>query len=204
MERVGLEGLTVILPGGPIEHPGTGDVHGDGDGHDQESPEAGVDLPGMDQEAPDGLINDPGAGDEQEDGLDEGREVLDLAVAVGVFVVGRLVGEMDGEERDDGRDEVERGVGRLGQDAEAPRRQADDELHPRQKDRRDDGVRRRRLLFLLAGQSLQRFVRRHGPSLPGESPFILAWGFRQYKERGPASRPGGLVIGGSRAGEKSL
>ena len=124
----------------------------------------------MDKKAPDGLVDDPGAGGEQEDGLDEGREILDLAVAVGVFVVGRLVGEMDGQERDDGRDEVEGGVGGLGQDAEAPRRKADDELHPRQEDRRDDGVRRRRLLFLLAGRQVHRFTRRQGPSLQRKVP----------------------------------
>ena len=42
-------------------------------------------------------------------------EVLDLAVAVGVFVVGGFIGEMDGHESNDSGHEVQAGVGGLGQ-----------------------------------------------------------------------------------------
>ena len=88
----------------------------------------------------DGLVDDPDAGDDQEEGLDEGGEVLDLAVAVGVVLVGGTVGDVDGQEGDDGGHQVEAGVGGLGQHPEAAGHEADDELDDGEENGRPDGA----------------------------------------------------------------
>ena len=54
--------------------------------------------------------DDPDAGGEHDAGLDEGGERLDLAVTVVVIFVGGPVGDLDGEERDGGGDEVDCGM----------------------------------------------------------------------------------------------
>ena len=88
----------------------------------------------------DRLIDDPAAGDEKEDGLDEGGEILDLAVAVRMGFVGRAVRDADGDEGDERGDEVEPRMGGLGQDAERSAEEADDELHAGQAQGGDDGA----------------------------------------------------------------
>ena len=45
------------------------------------------------------LPDDPRAGDGHEAGFEESGEVLDLSVAVGVVLVGRLIRNANGEER---------------------------------------------------------------------------------------------------------
>ena len=121
MERVGLEGLALVFFGGRGEHPGAADVDADGHGHDEKRPEAGVDVHRLEEDPDDGLVDDPGAGHEKQHGLDQGGEILDLAVAVGMIVVRRLVGDVNGQQGDDGGDEVERRVGRFRQDPETAR-----------------------------------------------------------------------------------
>ena len=140
MKRVGLEGLALVFFGGRGEHPGAADVDADGHGHDEKGPEAGVDVHRLEEEPDDGLVDDPGAGHKKQHGFDQGGEIFDLAVAVGMIVVRRLVGDVNGQQGDDGGDEVERRVGRFRQDPETARDQADDELHPRQEDGGEDGI----------------------------------------------------------------
>jgi len=74
------------------------------------------------------LIDDPGAGEEEEARFDQRREVFDLAVAVGVVAVGRLIGVAHGQQGDDGGHQVQSGMGGLGQDAQALGHEADDQL----------------------------------------------------------------------------
>ena len=71
-------------------------------------------------------------------GLGKRGEVLGLAVAVLVAPVGRLGGDADREEREQGRDEVGARVDRLGDQAEAVRGEADRELERDERRRRGD------------------------------------------------------------------
>jgi len=77
----------------------------------------------------DGFPNNPGAGDEEQGGLEDGAEVFELGVAIGVVGVGGLVGDAHGEVGDDGGDEVEAGVRSLGEHTQAVRAHADDGFH---------------------------------------------------------------------------
>ena len=103
-----------------------------------------------------GLENDPDAGGEEEQGLEEGRQVLHFAVAVEVVAVGGPVRKADGEPGHDRGSEIEAGMGRLGENAEASRGQADNDLEPRESDRRQDGASGRRLLVFGAVFGLAR------------------------------------------------
>ena len=51
-------------------------------------PDVGFHLHGFEEQPLDRLVDDPDAGDQQQQGLEQRREVLDLAVAVGVLAVG--------------------------------------------------------------------------------------------------------------------
>ncbi len=160
MESVRLEGLAAVLAGHAIEHPRAADVDADGDGHDQKSPQVGIHIDALEEEALDRLVNDPGAGDEEENRLDQGAEVLDLAVPVRVIVVGRLARDAHGQVRDQGGDEIEERVGRFGQDPQAHGQEADDELQHGQDDGGEDRVAGGRLLFSLGalGGAVERTV----------------------------------------------
>jgi hypothetical protein len=65
-----------------------------------------------------------------------------------VGAVGRAAGVADGQERQEGRDEVEAGMRGFGQDSEASGEQSDDGLERRQRDR--GGQRRERSESFLA------------------------------------------------------
>ena len=95
--------------------------HSEGDG-------SGLDFYVVEEQALDGLVDDDDARQKQETGFDEGGEILDFAVAVLVVGVGGLVGDADGKERDDRGDQVEKGVGSFGQNAEAAGGDADENL----------------------------------------------------------------------------
>jgi len=127
------------------------DVDRDRDDDDEEGPQTGFDVDFAEEDPAHGLVDDPGAGEEEQQGLDEGRDVLDLAVSVGVRFVRRPVRDTDGDEGDQRGDEVESRMGGLGQDAERAAEEADDELHPRQAQGGQHGAPRGPLL-LVAGQ----------------------------------------------------
>ena len=73
----------------------------------------------MEEEPGEGFIDDVERRDNQEPGFEEGREVFKFAVAVGMALVGGLIGDADGEKGDDGGDEVEAGMECFGENAEA-------------------------------------------------------------------------------------
>lgn len=177
VEGVGFEGLGVVLAGHAHQGAGAEPVDAEREEKDQEGEEGGLDLDPVD-EAMDGFPDDPGAGDEEQRGLEDGAEVFELGVAVGVVGVGGLVGDADGEVGDDGGDEVEAGVGRLGEHAQAVRAQADDGFH-RQQDHAGEhaGKRDGALLALGFARSeirsggIQR--RRGGISLSGPAAMMI-------------------------------
>ena len=131
------------------------------DDDDEEGPQARVDMDLTEEDPPDGLVDDPGAGDEEEHRLDEGGEVLDLAVAVRVGLVGRPVRDADGDEGDERGDEIEPRMGGLGQDAERAAEETDDELHAGQAHGGEDGARGRPLFFVPGHVDGRRFFGVH-------------------------------------------
>ena len=89
----------------------------------------GLDVDCLVKEQPcDRLVDDPDAGDQQEHGLEQRREVLELAVAVGVFAIGGPAGDPHRPERDGRRHQVEPGMGGLGKNAQAVGPEADAQL----------------------------------------------------------------------------
>ena len=96
---------------------------------------------GLDQDA---------AGEHVEQGGDAERgDALELAVAVMVLVVGRLVGHPHHRPGDDGRDQVDRGVQRFGDQRQRADRDADHELGRRHAAAGEDRDRRDRCLVVL-------------------------------------------------------
>ena len=82
------------------------------------------------------FMDDPNAGDKQQQGLEEGREVLDLSVAVGVLAVGGPAGDAHGPERHGGGQQVEPRMQGLGENAQAVGREPDAELRAGQQEGR--------------------------------------------------------------------
>ena len=69
------------------------------------------------QQVLDGPGDDQHAGGDQDGALGERRQVLGLAVAEVVRSIGRAHGDTDGEQSEQGRDEIGSGVDRLGEEA---------------------------------------------------------------------------------------
>ncbi len=72
---------------------------------------------------------------DEDRGFGQRREVLGLAVPVGMPRIRRPAGNPEREERQQRRDQVGPGVDRLGDEAEAPAREAGTELEPDQHQR---------------------------------------------------------------------
>ena len=106
-----------------------------------------LDLGRVEEDAVDGLVGDPDAGDDHEAGFDEGGEVLDLAVAVGVVFVGGLAGDADGEEGEAGAEQVDAGVGGVGEHAERAGEDSGDDLEEGHRAGGEDGEQRGAGLF---------------------------------------------------------
>jgi hypothetical protein len=116
---VGGEGVGAMLARDSAEGTRTGEVDRDGAEQDDEGSERGFDcemLAGSD--AVDSFCDQPDAGGKHDSGFDKGGERFDLAVAVVVVFVGWAVGDVDGEESNDGGDKVDAGVGGLGDHTE--------------------------------------------------------------------------------------
>ena len=93
-------------------------VDSDGSEEDQDRPDGVVQQGGVVDDAVERLIDDPGAGEGHEDGFAKRGEVFDLAVTVGMVFVGGLVTDLNRKEGQRNADEVERGVGGVGEHAE--------------------------------------------------------------------------------------
>jgi len=153
MKCVGFQRLALVFLCDAGEGAGTGEVHHDGDAHRDKCPDGRVNRSRTEEESLDGFIDDPGASQKQEKRLGEGAEVFDLAVTVLVVFIGSAVADANGEECDEGRNEIEGGMGGFREDAEAAGEDADDRLHRREEDGGDDGGGRdESFLALLVGQ----------------------------------------------------
>ena len=107
-------------------------------------------------EPPHRLEDDDAGAEQDQHALDRRGEVLDLLVAVGVVLVGRLVGLAHREEGHHRRDQVDARVGRLGEDRDRAGDRRRRELEHDQQRVRGDRDRRR---AVLAGHLR---VRAHG------------------------------------------
>ena len=119
MKRVGFECFAGMTPGDGVERARAGEINGESDEKNEDGGEGGLNVDGVEEEAIEGFIDDVDGGEEEQAGFDEGGEIFKFAVAVGVALVGRLIGNADGEKGDDGGDEVEAGVQGFGENAEA-------------------------------------------------------------------------------------
>ena len=65
------------------------------DQKDQDRRNAGGNVHGLEEQTLEGFIDDVEGGEYQQPGLDEGGEIFEFAVAIGMALVGRLVGNTD-------------------------------------------------------------------------------------------------------------
>ena len=97
-------------------------------GHDYESPYARLNFDRMKEQALGRLVDNPDAGKEQQPSLDEGGEILDLAVPVLMGCVRGPVGNSHGEISDRGGHKIEARMCSLRQNAQAAGSDADNNL----------------------------------------------------------------------------
>ena len=169
MQCIGLERLAVVLGGDPAQRARAPEIHRHGDEHHDEGGDAGLDLDVMKEEAFSGFVDDPDAGEQQQAGLDEGGEVLHFAVPVLVIGVGRLVGNPDRHQRDDGGDQIERGVQGFRKNAQAAGGDAHHNFQSGDGERRQNGVSRHRALFGAHGvRTVDRWRSRHSGIIAAE------------------------------------
>ena len=115
VRRVSRQGGRAVLAGAPPQVAGDAEV-GDRREADHRDPDPEVlDLAADDQPAGRLEDDDPGA-DQDQHALDRGGQVLGLLVPVGMLAVGRLVGLSDRDQGDHRGEQIDRGVGRLGDD----------------------------------------------------------------------------------------
>ncbi|KAF0136289.1 MAG: hypothetical protein FD152_1063 [Xanthobacteraceae bacterium] len=141
-----LERVASGLLGDAPHHPDAPVV--DGDDADHQSGHDGRHLDGVAaaHEAPRRLGDDDARDEEQEGRLGEGRDRFDLAVAVLVVVVGRLVGKAHRIEGQKGRRSVDEAVRGLRQDRDGAAGKAHPALGCGEQHRHRDGSQRRLLL----------------------------------------------------------
>ena len=139
VHRIREERRAGVLPGGAVRDEEAREVDRDDQEQHGEDPPRGLDVQ-LDpaREACDGERCDADRDDHEEARLGERGEVLGLAVPVEVTLVGGLRRKADGEEREEGGDEVGPGVRRVRDEAEASRREARHELDRDQDGRGDD------------------------------------------------------------------
>jgi hypothetical protein len=119
MQCVGFEGFARVALGDDIERAGPGHINREGHEQDQDGSDARLNMDGMEKKAMEGFVDDVNRREDEQAGFDKCGEILKLAVAVGVALVSRPVGDADREKRDDGGDQVEARVQRLRKDTEA-------------------------------------------------------------------------------------
>jgi hypothetical protein len=89
-------------------------------------------------EPPDRLPDDPGAHQHEREAVDERREDLGALEAEAPAGAGRPAREGEGDERERDRKDVRHHVSCVGEEGEAARQQATDDLHDREGERQDE------------------------------------------------------------------
>ena len=145
MQRVGGQRLAFGVARGAMQRPGAPEIDRDIDQqHDERDRRQRRRRRAFAQAAP-GFDQDAARQHIEHRDHAERRQALDLAVAVMMFLVGGAVGHPHHQPGDDGRDHVDRGVQRLGDQRETADRDADHEFGRRHagagenRNRRDAG-----------------------------------------------------------------
>jgi hypothetical protein len=125
MQRVGFKCFAGIFLRHLRELPGARDVNRQCHEEHQNRHDAGLDVNTVKEHAVEGFVDDVKRRQYQEARFHEGGEIFKLAVTVGMSFVGGLVGNAEGQEGDDGCDQIQSGVQRFAQDTKAAR--ADDQ-----------------------------------------------------------------------------
>ena len=131
VERIGGQSRRSSARGHRAELPGTPKIHADREKQHGNRQQRVVQLHRAEKDTLHRLPDDPGAGDSHQPRLAEGGEILNLAVAVGMILVCRLVAHLHGEVGQRRGDQVESGMGRVGKHAQRPGEQAGGELEQR-------------------------------------------------------------------------
>ncbi len=151
MQGVGFERFALVLARDSREHSRAKQIHQHGDGESADGEPARLDLHGVKEEPLDRLPDDVEGGDHQQARFDKRRKTFDFAVAVRVAGVGREIGDANGQIGENRSDEVEAGMHRLGEHAEAVRGDGEHDLDEHQHDRRANRTKRGHLLGGPAG-----------------------------------------------------
>ena len=114
-----------------LERARAAEVDRDGERENCERPHRRPNGDRCDEDAHDRFDHDPDAGGTHEKGFGEGGEGFYAGVTVGVVLIGRLVRDADREESQRGAQQIETGVRRIGEHAEAAGQQAGNQLQRR-------------------------------------------------------------------------
>ena len=147
MKRVGFERVALVALGHAGEAPRARPVDGHGQAQNQDGSDARANMGLGEEQAAEGFPDDVDGSEEQQAGLDECGEIFDFSVAVGVNLVGRLVGNADGEIGEDGGNQVEAGVQRFREHAQAAGGGGQKHLQRNQHQCREDRAQRSQFLF---------------------------------------------------------
>ena len=156
MQGVGLQRLAIVFDGGFFQRTGAGDIDHDRDADHREMPKRSdsTSTAVVEKEPVARFVDDPHAGDQQQQRLEQRREILELAVAVGMLAVGGQARHPHGPKRHGGGDQVQGGMRRFGQNAQAVRPQADDDFDRRQKHRRHQRPERHPAFFAIGTRNI--------------------------------------------------
>ncbi len=119
MERISLERFAWIFLDDARQCFGARHIDDERESEHDDRSDAGFDVYRAEEEPFERFENDVEGGDEEKRGFNERRKIFEFAVAVGMALIGRLIGDADGEEGDHRGDQIESGMQRFGQNAQA-------------------------------------------------------------------------------------
>jgi len=107
MQCIGFEGIARVFLGDLVQGASTSEVDAKCRAKNQNRGETRFDVHGMEKKPRERFIDNVERGEHQEACFQKSREVLELAVAVGMARVGGLIGKPYRQERDDRGDQVQ-------------------------------------------------------------------------------------------------
>src|SRR5215510_9766903 len=128
MQGIGFESLTIVLGCDLRKSARTPVIQPHGQQHHDKGSYAWRDLYFAEKQPLKSFVDDPNAGKEQQAGFDKSGKVLDFAVTILVLGIGRLIGNSNRQERYNGCYQVQARMSGLGENSQASRAQANDDL----------------------------------------------------------------------------
>ena len=121
MQRVCFQRLAYVLPSDACERSGPQQINSQRDAQDADREQAGPNRDLAKKQPLHSFPDDVGGGENEQARLQERREILDLAMTVGVVGIGRAVGNSNREIGNNRGDEIQRRMQGLGEHAETSR-----------------------------------------------------------------------------------